>query len=525
MDQGVLVADASTRVIQWNRRALELLDVPESLLETQPLHGDVMAYMVRHGTLLPDEVDQVRSRIEKWLSVPASQRTALVYERSHPGGLVLEVRTVSLPQGGYVRTFTDITEAKRADEKLATQTRQLDTTLDAMIQGILLVDSTGRVLLYNGRYRDLLQIPAFLFRNRLPLVSEILAYQCGRGDFGDDFARMPEDMRAPMRRGDPFSRKTYERNMGSGRTLAVDTFTLPDGGYVRTFTDVTESKRAEEELRTAKDAAENALERLTATQETLLIAEKMASLGQLVAGIAHEINTPIGTALTAASFLSEKTRALHEAIASNRLKRSTLSDYAEMARDSTGFILSNLTRAAELIHSFKQVSVDQTSDERRRFDLGAYLEEILISLHPRLKRGNHTLTLDCPEKIEMDSYPGALFRIFTNLVVNALTHALEGNPDRPTGCMVLTARPDGPDHVLLTFSDDGQGIAPEHLTRVFDPFFTTRRSEGGTGLGLNIVYNLVTQTLKGSITITSTLGAGTSLTIRLPRLLSPDPHP
>ncbi|WP_413207668.1 PAS-domain containing protein [Rhodospirillum sp. A1_3_36] len=525
MDQGILVADANTRVVQWNRRALELLDLPEPLLETHPLHGEVMAYMVRHGTLMPEEVDQVRSSIAKWLSVPASQRTALVYQRRHPGGLVLEVRTVSLPQGGYVRTFTDITEAKRADEKLATQTRQLDTMLDAMSQGILLVDSTGRVLQHNRRYLDLLQMPDFLFRNRLPLISELLAYQYGRGDFGEDFDRMPEDMRATLRRGDPFSRMAYERDMGNGRTLAVNTFALPDGGYVRTFTEITEAKQAEGELRAAKDAAEDALDRLTATQETLLVAEKMASLGQLVAGVAHEINTPIGTALTAASFLSEKTKDLEEAITSNRLKRSTLSDYTETARDSTGFILSSLTRAAELIQSFKQVSVDQTSDERRRFDLHDYLEEILLSLRPRLKRGKHTLALNCPENILMDSYPGALFRTFTNLVVNALTHALDGNPDRPAGSMVLTARPDGPDHVLLTFSDDGQGIAPEHLTRIFDPFFTTRRNEGGTGLGLNIVYNLVTQTLKGSIAVTSTLGAGTTFTLRLPRILSPDPHP
>ncbi|MCF8489680.1 MAG: PAS-domain containing protein [Rhodospirillum sp.] len=525
MDQGVLVADANARVIQWNRRALDLLDVPESLLATHPPHAEVMAYMIDRGAILPEDVDRVRERINHWMKLPEALRPALVYNRHRPDGMTLEVRTVSLPQGGYLRTFTDITEAKRAEERLAAQTHQMDVTLDTVAQGIILIDRNHRVVLHNRRYLELLDIPAFLFRNRVPVISDILAYQYGRGDFGANFELMPEDLRPQMLQNAPFILGTYERVHPDGRTLSIETFALPDGGHVRTFTDITEAKQAESALRAAKEAAEDALEQLTATQKTLLVAEKMASLGQLVAGVAHEINTPIGTSLTAASLLAEKTRALDNALASNTLKRSTLSDYVHTAGECSRFILSNLTRAAELIQSFKQVSVDQTSDERRRFDLRAYLEEILISLHPRLKRGHHDLILDCPKGIKMDSYPGALFRVITNLVVNALTHGFGEDPDLSAGTMTLTARTDGPDHIILTFSDTGRGIAAEHLTRVFDPFFTTRRGDGGTGLGLNIVYNLITQTLMGQITVQSTPGMGTTFSLNLPRSPAPDLRP
>jgi PAS domain S-box-containing protein len=520
VDMGILVGDAEARVIHWNQRARDMLGLTDAFLATHPNHSEVVRVMLEAGVYEESDVAYSEAMMKAWMDKPAESRGTLVYERTVGTGMVLELRTSFLPSGGFVRTLTDITERKRAEDRLARQGALLDTTLDAMIQGIILVDPDRRIVLHNRRYLDLLRLPGHLFDKGAPLISDIVAHQAERGDFGSELERLPGDMRDPISRGDPFTRTTYERDMADGRVIAVDTHDLPDGSLVRTFTDITESRRANHDLRVAKEAAEDALIRLTAAQETLVVAEKMASLGQLVAGIAHEINTPLGTGLTAASLLAEKTEDLSKALATKDLRRSQLTDYLEVAQDCSGFILSNLTRAAELIQSFKQVAVDQTSDLRRDFDLRTTLDEILLSLRPRLKRGPHVIALDCPEGIAMDTRPGALVRVVTNLVVNALVHGLGEGPDDPPGSMTLAVMVDGPDHVTMTFSDTGRGIPRENLGRIFDPFFTTRRGEGGTGLGLNIVYNLVSQTLEGTITVNSVVGRGTTFTIRLPRVLS-----
>ena len=180
----------------------------------------------------------------------------------------------------------------------------------------------------------------------------------------------------------------------------------------------------------------------------------------------------------------------------------------EMAR----LILSNSERAALLIQSFKQVAVDQTSEERRRFNLAEYVGEILTSLQPTLKKTPHQTIVNCPPDLEMESYPGALSHVLTNLVVNALIHGLDNN--KP-GTIRISARLEN-DQVLLTFFDDGCGIPAEHLGRIFEPFFTTKRGDGGSGLGLNVVYNSITTTLQGNIVCDSSPGCGTTFTMRIP---------
>jgi len=276
--------------------------------------------------------------------------------------------------------------------------------------------------------------------------------------------------------------------------------TVSDGEpmVVCAIRDITERKRAEESLEVAR--------------EQLLVSEKLASLGGLVAGVAHEINTPIGIGVTAASHLQEQTADLSERMASGQLKKSQLEAYIQVARDSAGILLGNLRRAAELIQGFKQVAVDQSSDERRSFEVKPYLEDVLLSLAPNLRKTPHSLDFSCEEGLIISGHPGNWSQIVTNLVMNALLHAFK---DDTPGTMSLTVRRAG-DRILMNFADDGRGIPPDHLKQIFDPFFTTRRGQGGSGLGLHIVYNLATQAMDGRVSCESELGKGTRFAFDFP---------
>jgi NO-binding membrane sensor protein with MHYT domain len=249
--------------------------------------------------------------------------------------------------------------------------------------------------------------------------------------------------------------------------------------------------------------AQAALAELHATQQSLIQAEKMASLSRLTAGVAHEINTPIGTGLTAATVLQGHTSSFVKAVESGTVTKSMALRYAAVATESCALIVSNIQRAAELIQSFKQMAVDQTSGTCRSFELGAYLHDVVHSLSPRLKRTAHHVAIDCPVALHLFTDPGAISQILTNLLMNSLLH---GYPDGRHGTLLLQAKRRRDDTVELIYSDDGRGIPPAHLDHIFDPFFTTARAAGGTGLGLHIVYNIVTQTLKGSIHVESAPG-------------------
>jgi signal transduction histidine kinase len=276
---------------------------------------------------------------------------------------------------------------------------------------------------------------------------------------------------------------------------------------------VGEIGKREQDLRQAKERADDALEELQRTQADLIQAEKLASLGQLVAGVAHEINTPVGIALTTGTQLSEEVRRFAEVAESGQLKRSQLYRFVDRIQEGAQLLFSNLNRAAELVHSFKQVAADQASGERRRFDMRVWLDELMTSLGPVLRKSHHDVSVTCRDGLILDTYPGTLSQVLTNLVMNALTHAYD---DGQTGALTLTVSEPEPDAIRIVFCDDGKGIAPENLGRVFDPFFTTRRNRGSTGLGLHIVYNLVTGMLNGKIDVDSEPGHGTTFTIEIP---------
>jgi two-component system, NtrC family, sensor kinase len=256
---------------------------------------------------------------------------------------------------------------------------------------------------------------------------------------------------------------------------------------------------------------ELAFNELTVMQDKLVEVETMAALGSLVAGVAHEINTPVGTSITLASTLMDETQFLLKAIGSGQLKRSNLTDYLEVAADSTRLILSNLSRAGELVQSFKQVAVDQSSLEQRHFNVKQYLEELIISLSPQFKQTMHQITVE-GDAIEIYSYPGALAQVATNLVTNSLTHAYLPNQK---GNMKFDLSQQS-DRITIQYCDDGCGMSEEILAKIFEPFFTTARHKGGTGLGLHITYNLVSQKFQGKIDVQSEVGKGTQFTITLP---------
>ena len=270
------------------------------------------------------------------------------------------------------------------------------------------------------------------------------------------------------------------------------------------------------EIRDKRRLAEAALH-ASETQRYLIETERLAALGSLVAGVAHEISSPIGTSLTVASTLAHRSAGFSDQIASGQVRRTLLVEFADSCRSAAEQLVANLQRAGGLIQSFKQVAVDRSSDGRRSFDLKVATEQVITSVRSFLLKSQSSLTVEIPSDIIMDSFPGLYGQVLTNLIFNALTH---GFADGSGGHILIKARRLGAEQVEITFSDDGSGIAGDIQRHVFDPFFTTRRAQGSTGLGLYIVYNLVTQQLNGRITLTSAPGQGTTICMTLPLLAS-----
>jgi len=259
---------------------------------------------------------------------------------------------------------------------------------------------------------------------------------------------------------------------------------------------------------TNKELKSSILE-LNKAQDRLLDAEKMAVLGKLSAEVYHEINTPIGVSITSTSYLADLVISMRNDIDNQKLSKRSLDDFTKNADQSLQLLLNNLNRASDLITSYKQVAVDQTSNKTRKVNIAKYLDEIIQSLHPKIKKTKHIINVNCPDNIEVYCHPGAISQIFTNLIINSLLHGFEGMSH---GIITINAELKG-ERLHLNYQDNGVGVPQSKLSLLFDPFYTTKSGTGGTGLGTHIINELVTDTLNGSITAHSEDGQGLSYDI------------
>jgi PAS domain S-box-containing protein len=405
----------------------------------------------------------------------------------------------------------EITERKRAEAALQASERQFHTLADSIPQLVWMADAGGKIFWFNNHWHEytgtsvrdtsshdwqVILAPTSLqeARNRWAQTREAgTALEMELSLLGKDREYRPFLTRViPLR--DPIA-AVY--------------------GWIGTHIDISERKRNEQEVRDARDAAEAALKNLRETQNSLIEVEKLAALGRLVAGVAHEINTPVGTSLTVASALERKTAVIAAELAQGTLRRSSLNEFLQISREASSQLVGNLNHAAELIQSFKQVATDRNRSNQRTFDLGDLTEQIVLSLRPGIGEKNLTLKVECQPDLTMISYPGPYGQVLTNLFLNSVTHAFSDGKEGSIEIKVLAA---GNDSVEIVFSDDGCGMSADDRRKAFDPFFTTRRDQGSTGLGLHIVHSLVTNYLGGRLDLDSELGEGTKARLVLPRV-------
>lgn len=251
---------------------------------------------------------------------------------------------------------------------------------------------------------------------------------------------------------------------------------------------------------------------LQKTQKQLVESEKIASLGSLVAGVAHEINTPIGIGITGITHFLVINKELAKNYESDSLSKEKFEKFIETSYELATVINMNLSRAAELIKSFKKIAVDRASEEKRKFNVKDYLNEILISLKSIIKKTKHEYTIECPDNLIINSYPGLFSQVITNFIINSIIHAFN---DNKIGRIQIAVKKEK-NNLCIMYKDNGSGISEENLPKIFDPFFTTNRKAGGSGLGLNIVHNLIVSQLKGTISVKSQFGKGVEFNLEIP---------
>ena len=412
----------------------------------------------------------------------------------------------------YEGTVRDITDQKRAEDAIAEGRRLLQQVIDTVPAVINVKDTKLRYILMNRYMAGIFEIEP---KDALGRTTTDLMPRYGARKTDENDQRVLK-----TKKGLGFYEEEYLDSKGNMRHWLVNKLPLLDaeGEIERIVTvalDIGERKRGEQEMRKARDAAETALRNLRETQVSLIEAEKLAALGRLVAGVAHEVNNPVGISLTVASALERKTAIFAAEVARGNLRKSSLNDFLETSRDASSQLVANLNRAAELIQSFKQVAADRNYSDQRTFDLADLTEQVVMSLRPGLRKHNLTLNVDCQPNLIMNSYPGPYGQVLTNLFLNAVAHAF---PDSRAGTIDIQARESGKDNVEIIFSDNGCGMSLDVRRRAFDPFFTTRRDQGGTGLGLHIVYSIVTNRLGGRLDLDSEPGGGTRIQIILPRI-------
>jgi PAS domain S-box-containing protein len=416
--------------------------------------------------------------------------------------------------GEVVRWFgtnTDVTKQIEDEAALQASERQFHTLADSIPQLVWMADAVGEIYWFNNHW-----------------------HEYTGNSVSDTSSHDWQAILAPDSLEEARQRWTQTLDAGTGlemelsmlgkdgqyRPFLTRVIPLRDPsaaiyGWIGTHIDISERKRNEQAVRDARDIAETALQNLRETQNSLIEVEKLAALGRLVAGVAHEINNPVGTGLTVATALERKTAMIATELAQGTLRRSSLLEFLEISREASSQLVANLNHAAELIQSFKQVATDRDQSNQRTFDLGDLTEQIVLTLRPGLAKRNLTLKVECQRDLTMVSYPGPYGQVLTNLFLNSVTHAF---PDDKAGTIDIRVLAAGKDSVEILFSDDGCGMSSDDRRKAFDPFFTTRRDQGRTGLGLHIVHSIVTNYLGGRLNLDSEPGEGTKVRLVLPRV-------
>jgi PAS domain S-box-containing protein len=399
----------------------------------------------------------------------------------------------------------EITERKRAEAALKASERQFHTLADSIPQLVWMADAQGAIYWLNNHWYEYTGRP-------LGEVNPHNWHKVLGARWGEALATgaaLESELSLLGRDGEyrPFLTRVVPLRDPTGAVY----------GWIGTHIDISERKRSEREVRRAKDAAEAALQNLRETQNSLIEAEKLAALGRLVAGVAHEINNPLGTSLTVASSLERKIELFASEVAQGTLKRSSLNEFVEAIRNGSAQLQESLNRAARLVQSFKQVASDRNNSELRSFDLGDLTEQIATGLRPALPKHGVTLNVECQQELSMSSYPGSYGQVLTNLFLNSIAHAF---PNGRQGTIAIKVSACGANEVEIIFTDDGCGMSADVRRQAFNPFFTTRRHQGCTGLGLHIVYSIVTDRLGGCLDLDSEPGRGTRIELRLPRVTS-----
>ena len=412
----------------------------------------------------------------------------------------------------YEGTVRDITDQKRAEDAVAEGRRLLQQVIDTVPAVINVKDKQLRYVLMNRYMAGIFGVEPgdAIGRTTTDLMSRYGARKTDEND--------KRVLAAGTGLG--FYEEEYLDSSGNLRHWLVNKLPLLDGdgdieSIVTVALDIGERKRGEAEMRKAKDAAEAALRNLRETQQSLIEAEKLAALGRLVAGVAHEVNNPVGISLTVASSLERKTALFTAEVGARRSQAIEPQRLSGGQPRRVSQLVANLNRAAELIRRSSRSPPTAITRDQRVFDLADLTEQVVMSLRPGLRKHHLTLNVDCQPNLVMNSYPGPYGQVLTNLFLNAVAHAF---PDGRPGAVDIQVRESGKDNVEIIFADNGCGMSLDVRRRAFDPFFTTRRDQGGTGLGLHIVYSIVTNRLGGRLDLDSEPGSGTRVQIILPRV-------
>ncbi|NDV22439.1 cache domain-containing protein [Desulfovibrio sp. JC022] len=417
----------------------------------------------------------------------------------------------------------NVTELKEAQEQIALSEAMFRGVFSQSLQFMGVVDLDGNLREVNKAALDI--------RNVVP--EDVLDRPFWEGPWWQDPPSLMDNLKEDIKNAanGHIIRREVRTNVPDGGSRYVDFSLKPafgaDGKIIFLLAegrDISELRSVQDQLSTLNRNLEQKVEERTAelrssvkrlenAQNQLIQSEKMAALGDLVAGVAHEINTPVGISVTSISFMEEKLKEISSKMDSGQLRKSDFDKFVSIAKEATKSSMLNLHRAAELIGNFKQVAADQASGQKRTINFHEYIDEILLSLRSKYKRTLHKINISCDDSLVLNTYPGAYMQIFSNLIINSLIHGFEGVEAGNIDIGVEV----GDEDIIIRYTDDGKGMSEANVNKIFEPFFTTKRGAGGTGLGMSIVYNLVHTRLGGSITCSSVEGQGTAFTILLPK--------